>query len=60
MHPYLNPEHTHPAYHCGRLLAVFARLQRAALGEPAYRLAQSTGKPMYDATMLISSKSSIS
>jgi len=33
MQPYLNPEHPHPAYHCGRLLAVFARLQRAALGD---------------------------
>jgi CRISPR-associated protein Csd1 len=33
MKPYLNPEHPHPAYHCGRLLAVFARLQRAALGD---------------------------
>ncbi|MDQ3564887.1 MAG: type I-C CRISPR-associated protein Cas8c/Csd1 [Pseudomonadota bacterium] len=33
MHPYLNPEHPHPAYHCGRLLAVLARLQRAALGD---------------------------
>jgi len=33
MQPYLNPEHPHPAYHCGRLLAVFARLQRTALGD---------------------------
>jgi CRISPR-associated protein Csd1 len=33
MQPYLNPEHPHPAYHCGRLLAVLARLQRAALGD---------------------------
>lgn len=33
MHPYLNPEHPQPAYHCGRLLAVLARLQRAALGD---------------------------
>ncbi len=33
MQPYLNPEHPNPAYHCGRLLAVFARLQRAALGD---------------------------
>ncbi|MBN1255193.1 MAG: type I-C CRISPR-associated protein Cas8c/Csd1 [Deltaproteobacteria bacterium] len=33
MKPYLNPEHPHSAYHCGRLLAVFARLQRAALGD---------------------------
>lgn len=33
MKPYLNPEHPHPAYQCGRLLAVLARLQRAALGD---------------------------
>jgi CRISPR-associated protein Csd1 len=33
MQPYLNPEHPHPAYHCGRLLAVLARLQRTALGD---------------------------
>ena len=33
MQPYLNPEHPHPAYHCGRLLAVLARLQREALGD---------------------------
>jgi len=33
MQPHLNPEHPHAAYHCGRLLAVFARLQRAALGD---------------------------
>ena len=33
MQPNLNPEHPHPAYHCGRLLAIFARLQRAALGD---------------------------
>ncbi len=33
MKPYLNPEHPNPAYHCGRLLAVLARLQRAALGD---------------------------
>ena len=31
--PYLNPEHPHPAYHCGRLMAVLAGLQRAALGD---------------------------
>lgn len=31
--PYLNEEHPHPAYHCGRLLAVLARLQRTALGD---------------------------
>lgn len=33
MTAYLNPEHPAPAYHCGRLLAVFANLQRAALGD---------------------------
>lgn len=33
MQPYLNPDHPHPAYHCGRALAVLARLQRAALGD---------------------------
>lgn len=31
MQRYCNPEHPSPAYHCGRLLAVLARLQRAAL-----------------------------
>lgn len=30
--PYLNEEHPHPAYQCGRLMAVLARLQRKALG----------------------------
>lgn len=33
MQAYVNPEHPNPAYHCGRLLAVLARLQRAALGD---------------------------
>jgi len=33
MTTYLNPEHPHPAYHCGRLLAVLARLQQYALGD---------------------------
>ena len=33
MTAYLNPEHSAAAYHCGRLLAVFAGLQRAALGD---------------------------
>ena len=33
MTAYLNPEHPNPAYHCGRLLAVLARLQRDALGD---------------------------
>lgn len=31
--PYLNENHPHPAYHCGRLMAVLARVQRAALGD---------------------------
>ena len=31
MKPVLNPEHPSPAYHCGRLLAVLASLQRTAL-----------------------------
>ncbi|MCD6161035.1 MAG: type I-C CRISPR-associated protein Cas8c/Csd1 [candidate division Zixibacteria bacterium] len=30
---YLNEEHPEPAYHCGRLMAVYASLQRAALGD---------------------------
>jgi CRISPR-associated protein Csd1 len=29
----LNPEHPDAAYHCGRLLAVLERIQRAALGD---------------------------
>ena len=33
MTAYLNPEHPAPAYHCGRLLAVLANLQYAALGD---------------------------
>jgi CRISPR-associated protein Csd1 len=33
MKPHMNPDHPHPAYHCGRALALFARLQRAALGD---------------------------
>lgn len=33
MTAYLNPEHPEPAYHCGRLLAILANLQRAALGD---------------------------
>jgi len=30
---HLNPEHPNPAYHCGRLMAVLAALQRRALGD---------------------------
>jgi CRISPR-associated protein Csd1 len=33
MSTYLNKEHPEPAYQCGRLLAVLASLQRAALGD---------------------------
>jgi len=33
MKPYLNENHPHPAYHCGRLMAVLSELQRAALGD---------------------------
>ena len=33
MTAYLNPNHPELAYHCGRLLAVFSNLQRAALGD---------------------------
>lgn len=33
LRPHLNEEHPHPAYHCGRLMAVLAALQRAALGD---------------------------
>jgi len=33
MKPYLNPDHPNPSYQCGRLLAVLARLQQAALGD---------------------------
>lgn len=30
---YLNENHPHPAYHCGRLMAVYADLQYAAQGD---------------------------
>jgi CRISPR-associated protein Csd1 len=33
MKPYLNEDHPDPAYHCGRLMAILARLQYAALGD---------------------------
>jgi len=33
MTAYLNSDHPEAAYHCGRLLAVFSSLQRAALGD---------------------------
>jgi CRISPR-associated protein Csd1 len=31
--PYLNESHPHPAYQCGRLMAVLAKLQKSALGD---------------------------
>jgi len=31
--PSLNEDHPHPAYHCGRLMAVYAALQHAAQGD---------------------------
>jgi CRISPR-associated protein Csd1 len=33
MKPYLNENHPHPAYQCGRLLAVLSKLQKSALGD---------------------------
>ena len=33
MHPYLNPDHPKTAYHAGRLMAVLANIQYAALGD---------------------------
>ncbi len=33
MRPCVNEEHPSPAYHCGRLMAVLAKLQYAALGD---------------------------
>lgn len=33
MQPALDPEHPSPAYHCGRLLAVYDKVQRVALGD---------------------------
>lgn len=33
MQPHLTEDHPHPAYHCGRLMAVLADIQRAALGD---------------------------
>ncbi len=33
MKSHLNPDHPDPAYHCGRLLAVLAKLQHSALGD---------------------------
>ena len=33
MRPCVNEEHPSPAYHCGRLMAVLAKLQCAALGD---------------------------
>lgn len=33
MHAHLNEEHPHPAYHCGRVMALLADIQRAALDD---------------------------
>ena len=33
LRPFLNEAHPNPAYHCGRLLAVLAAVQRRALGD---------------------------
>jgi CRISPR-associated protein Csd1 len=38
--PYLNPDHPNAAYHCGRLMAVLADLQRAALGDVSANVIQ--------------------
>jgi CRISPR-associated protein Csd1 len=38
--PALNENHPHPAYQCGRLMAVLARLQRSALGDVGAGLVQ--------------------
>lgn len=40
MGAYLNPEHPDAAYHCGRLMAVLARLQYAALGDVGANVVQ--------------------
>jgi CRISPR-associated protein Csd1 len=40
MNCFLNEEHPHPAYHCGRLMAVLAALQRSALGDVAAGVVQ--------------------
>ena len=40
MGAYLNPSHPDAAYHCGRLMAVLARLQYAALGDVGANVVQ--------------------
>jgi CRISPR-associated protein Csd1 len=40
MEPYLNEAHPHPAYHCGRLMAVLAEIQQAALGNVSANVIQ--------------------
>lgn len=40
MTAYLKPDHPEPAYHCGRLLAVLASLQREAVGEVGANVVQ--------------------
>lgn len=40
MTAYLNPEHPHAEYHCGRLIAVLASLQREALDDVGANVVQ--------------------
>jgi CRISPR-associated protein Csd1 len=40
MQPYLNEDHPHAAYHCGRVMAVLADVQRAALGDVGARVVE--------------------
>ena len=40
LQPYLNENHPDPAYQCGRLMALMAELQRAALGNAGAGLVQ--------------------
>lgn len=40
MEPHLFEDHPEPAYHCGRLLAVLADIQRAALGDVGANVVQ--------------------
>ena len=53
MQPYLNPNHPHSAYHCGCILAIFARLQRAALGDVGAGVVQRYYTAMSQAPGLI-------
>ena len=40
MEAYLNINHPNPAYHCGRLLAILAKLQEKALGDVGANVVQ--------------------